>query len=329
MASITRTNADSNQNLSGTDNWKHIRDQQQRRQRIRKALLTAATLVIVLIFLYPIYFWITASVRPFQEIFAVPPQIAITETTDAWWSVVIGGRSYADVVREQAGAAATATGGAGTSGFYVVPYLIDSIIIGLTSTFVVIVVGSITSYGLSRFHFRAKQNVAFFIISTRFMPPIAVALPLFLIYTELGWIDTYHGLILAHTVINLPIAILLMKSFFDDIPQDLDEAAMVDGATRWGAFWRVTVRLATPGIAAAAVLSMIFSWNEFLLTLYLTRFEIRTIPVAMSTFDSSSGGTQWGFLAAAGSAAMIPVFIFILFVQRHLVRGLTLGAVRG
>jgi multiple sugar transport system permease protein len=154
-------------------------------------------------------------------------------------------------------------------------------------------------------------------------------LPLYLVYRSLGWIDTYHGLILAHIIINLPIAILLLKSFFDDVPSELDDAAMVDGCTRFGAFWRIIVRYVAPGMAAAAVLVLIFSWNEFLFTLYLTRSELRTIPVAMSTFDSSSGGTEWGFLAAAGSAAMIPVFIFILFVQRHLVRGLTMGAVRG
>ncbi len=309
--------------------WKEVQRAQHRRQFFQKAVLTAVTLVFVIIFFFPIYFWVGASVKPFQQIFTVPPHLTFESFTPAWWSVVIGGREHAEVIEEETGAFAATTGGGGTSGYYVVPFLTTSIVVGLASTAVVILVSTLTAYALSRFRMRGQQTVAFFVISTRFMPPIAVALPLFLAYKTLGWIDTYHGLILAHTIINLPIAMLLIKSFFDDVPVDLDEAAMVDGATRWGAFWRVTLPLASPGIAAAAVLALIFSWNEFLLTLYLTRSQIRTIPVAMSTFDSSSGGTEWGFLAAAGSAAMIPVFIFILFVQRNLVRGLTLGAVRG
>lgn len=312
-----------------SEEWHKIQAAHHRREFIRRAILTAVMVIIVLIFLFPIYFFFSASVKPFRYIFAVPPHLTFEETTMAWWSVVVGGRNHLDVVVEQTGASATTTGGAGTGGFYVIPFILNSLIIGLASTAVVILVSTLTAYAISRFDMRGKNALIGFVISTRFMPPVAVALPLFLVYRQLGWIDTYHGLILAHTVINLPIAILLIKSFYDDIPRDLDDAAMVDGCTRWGAFWRVIFRLAAPGIAAAAVLSLIFSWNEFLLTLYLTRFEIRTIPVAMSTFDSSSGGTQWGFLTAAASAAMIPVFIFIMFVQRHLIRGLTLGAVRG
>lgn len=313
--------------LSSLD-WHRQQRMHHRRQFIAKIFLTIVTASIVLVFVYPIYFWITASIRPFREIFTMPPPIAVYEPTGSWWSVVIAGRPYLEVVKEVAGGN-SGTGGAGTAGYYVVPFLITSIIVGLFSTALVIAIATPTAYALSRFQPRFKQNVVFFILSTRFMPAVSTVLPLYLIYKELDWIDTYHGLILAHTVINLPIAILLMKSFFDDVPSELDDAAMVDGCTRWGAFWRVIIRYVAPGMAAAAVLALIFSWNEFIFTLYLTRSELRTIPVAMSTFDSSSGGTEWGFLAAAGSAAMVPVFIFILFVQRNLVRGLTMGAVKG
>ncbi|MBL8119601.1 MAG: carbohydrate ABC transporter permease [Anaerolineae bacterium] len=310
-------------------NWHAVQAAQHRRQRINKLLLTIVTGAILLVFVYPIYFWVTASVRPYREIFTMPPPLAIYQPTGSWWSVVIGGRPYLEVVQEVAGANA-GTGGAGTAGYYVVPFLRTSIIVGVISTAVVLLIATPTAYGLSRFQPRGKQNLVFFILSTRFMPAVTAVLPIYLVYQNFKLIDTYHGLIFAHTVINLPIAVLLMKSFFDDVPQDLDDAAMVDGCTRWGAFFRVIVRYVAPGMAAAAVLCLIFSWNEFIFTLYLTRSpELRTIPVAMSTFDSSSGGTEWGFLTAAGSAAMIPVFIFMLFVQRHLVRGLTMGAVRG
>jgi len=305
--------------------WLTAQRAHHRNQWIGKLLLTVVTGFIVLLFFFPVYFWITASVKPFWAIYGSP--IFIPETTGTWWSVVIGGRNYAEVMREMQGAV-NANGGGGTIGYYSVPFLVDSLIIGLGSTWIVILVATPTAYALSRFMMRSKQNIVFFILSTRFMPAVTAILPIYLIYQQLRWIDTYHGLILAHTMINLPIAILLLKSFFDDVPQELDDAAMVDGCTRFGAFWRIVIRYVAPGIAAAAVLCLIFSWNEFLLTLYLTRSEIRTIPVAMSTYDSSSGGTEWGFLAAAGSAAMIPVFIFILFAQRHLIRGLTMGAVK-
>jgi multiple sugar transport system permease protein len=161
------------------------------------------------------------------------------------------------------------------------------------------------------------------------MPPIVAALPFFLMYRSLGLIDTYPGVVLVHTVFNLPLAILLLKSFFDDVPYDLDEAALVDGATRFQAFYKVIVHYILPGLSATAILSFIFSWNEFLLTLTLTRTLVRTMPVAASTFDTATGGTEWGFLAALGTSAMVPVFIFVLFVQKHLVRGLTMGAVKG
>ncbi|MEZ4560829.1 MAG: carbohydrate ABC transporter permease [Caldilineaceae bacterium] len=161
------------------------------------------------------------------------------------------------------------------------------------------------------------------------MPPVVAAMPFFLMYRSFGMIDTYLGAILVHIVINLPLAILLLKSFFDEVPYDLDEAAMVDGATRFQAFRLVIIFYTLPGLAATAILSFIFSWNEFLLTLTLTRTDVRTMPVAASMFDTSTGGTEWGFLAALGTAAIVPVFIFVLMVQKHLVRGLTMGAVKG
>ncbi|MCB9450111.1 MAG: carbohydrate ABC transporter permease [Anaerolineaceae bacterium] len=302
----------------------------QRRNRIvGKLVLTVVAACIVFVFFFPIYYWARLSIVPYKDTFVIPPRLDIITTTDAWWSVVMGDRTYRDVILEQAGANA-GVGGAGTSGYDIRPRIVNSLFLGISSTAVVIMVATFTAYALSRFEPRGKQSLVFFILSTRFMPPVAVVLPLYLIYGQLGLRDTREGLILAHVVINLPLAILLLKSFFDDVPRDLDEAAMVDGCTRFGAFARVVVRYVAPGVAAAAVLSFIFSWNEFIFALYLTRIpEMRTVPVTMMTYDASSGPTEWGFMAAAGTAAMVPVFFLILFVQRYLIRGLTMGAVRG
>lgn len=300
-----------------------------RKEFFVKLGLTLATAVIVLVFIFPIFYWARLSITPYKYVFTLPPRFDFPETTNAWWSVVIGGRSYSDVILEQVGNN-TGVGGAGTGGYDIRPRIVNSILLAGTSTLIVMVVATFTAYALSRFNVRGKQNVVFFILSTRFMPGVAVVLPLYLMYRAIGLYDTFLGLVLAHVVINLPIAILLLKSFFDDVPQDLDDAAMVDGCTRFGAFWRIIIRYVAPGLAAAAVLCFIFSWNEFLFALYLTRTpELQTVPVTIRTYDASAGTTEWGLMSAAGTAAIVPVFIFVLFVQRYLIRGLTLGAVRG
>jgi multiple sugar transport system permease protein len=150
---------------------------------------------------------------------------------------------------------------------------------------------------------------------------------MFFIYKDFGLLDTYLGMILAHALINLPLAVLLLKSFFDDIPQEIDESAIIDGASRWLIFRRVVLPMARGGIAATAVLCFIFSWTEFLLALTLTQTGIKTVPVVSSSFVTSTG-TAWGNMAALGAAAMVPAFIFILLVQKQLVRGLTLGSLK-
>jgi len=164
------------------------------------------------------------------------------------------------------------------------------------------------------------------VLSQRFMPPIAIIVPMVFMFHFLRLLDTRLGLIIVDTLMNLPICVLLMKSFFDDVAQEIDEAAMIDGASRLQTFLRVVLPLVKGGVAATAVLCFIFSWTEFLLSLFLTN-SIRTLPVKISTFVTSTG-TEWGFIAALGTSAMLPSFIFILLVQRQLVRGLTLGSLK-
>ena len=294
--------------------------------RKRRGLILRTTLVVIIvaIFFFPIYWWFLSSFKPFGLIFKLPP-VLFFQPTMKWYSVVLGGESYNKIMLELSGAL-TSTGG----GFYYsVPYIITSVVVASISTALVIAVSTPAAYSLSRFGFRRRHDLVFWILSTRMMPTVVAALPLFFMYRQIGIVDTYPGVILAHTVINLPLATLLLKSFFDEVPYDLDEAAMVDGATRVQAFYKVIIHYVLPGLAATAILSFIFSWNEFLLTLVLSRTQVRTMPVAASTFDTSTGGTEWGFLAALGTSAMVPVFVFVLFVQRNLVRGLTMGAVKG
>lgn len=204
--------------------------------------------------------------------------------------------------------------------------LIDSVVVAMLSTSIALAAAIPMAYALSSFAFKNKSRWLNLVLLQRFLPPIAIIFPLVGLYHSIGLLDTRLGVAMAHAALNLPLAILLMKSFFDDVPSEISEAAKLDGATRWQSYVKVVLPLVKGGIAATAVLCFIFSWTEFLLSLFLTT-EIRTIPVKISTFVTSTGN-EWGFITALGTAAAIPSFIFILLVQRHLVRGLTLGSLK-
>lgn len=276
-----------------------------------------------MIFAFPIVWWFLASLKPFGEIFRLPPVFVFRPTT-AWYEVVLLGKAYEAMELAKTGAIT----GEGGGSYYAVPALRDSTVIALATSLCVTILASLSGYGLSRFRMRAKDHLVMWIVSTRMMPPISVVVPLYLLYRQLHLLDSYVGIVLAHIGANLPLAVLLMKSFFDEVPRELDEAAMTDGAPRWVAFRKAVLPLAATGMAATAILTFIFSWNEFLLALVLSSVKVRTMPVVASTFITAYG-TEWGFLAALGSAAMVPAFVFILVVQRYMIRGLTMGAVTG
>ena len=174
-----------------------------------------------------------------------------------------------------------------------------------------------------------RKHVSFWILSTRMMPPIVTIIPLFIFFGTLNLLNTKTAVVIAYTAFNLPFVTWMMKSYFQDLPVELEEAAMVDGDTRWGAFIRVALPLARPGLAATAIFSLILAWNEFLLALILTHTErSQTLPIGISG-RVTQYTTYWGEISAAGFLASIPIMIFAFIVQRHLVRGLSFGAVKG
>ncbi|MFO1036645.1 MAG: carbohydrate ABC transporter permease [Geminicoccaceae bacterium] len=288
-----------------------------------RALRDVVAWLTVGLFMFPLFWWALASFKPYKAIFNQVPIFFDFEPTLLNYKVTLLGQSRLENVIEGGGVGGTA-GGAGS--YYSLPSIFDSMVVACGSTVLATFLATLAAYGLSRFVFKGRPSYLFWVLAQRMMPPIAVAIPLFFIFRDIGLRDTVWGLILAHTLINLPIAVLLMKSFLDDVPRELDEAALIDGATRGQLFFRVVLPLVRGGLAATAVLCFIFSWTEFLLSLQLTT-SIRTIPVKISTFVTSTG-TEWGFITALGTAALVPGFIFILLVQRHLVRGLTLGSLK-
>jgi len=209
----------------------------------------------------------------------------------------------------------------------------NSVIIATGATFLSMLVGSLAAYSLARLN-TGGRHFAFWLLSQRLMPPVVLIVPFFLLLRELGQInpalglDSHAALIALYTVFNLPFVIWMMRSYFDAVPAEIEESALVDGSTRLGAFRRITLPLAVPGLIATGTFAFIFSWMEFLFAVVFTRTKAVTLPVAIAGF-SGSQGSNWGQASALAVVAMVPVFALALLVQRHFVRGLTLGAVRG
>jgi multiple sugar transport system permease protein len=270
-------------------------------------VLTVVILVTALIFfMFPVIWMFLTSFKTEAEYFSYPP-VFIPEDFSF--------RNYFNAM------AFPPDGRGGLQG------LRDSLIIASTTTVASVIIGSLAAYSLSRFK-TGGDNFSFWILSTRMFPPVAAALPLFLIFKQIKLLDTHLALIIANTVFTLPFVIWLLKGFFDDLPVELEEAALIDGCSHWGAFTRVALPLVAPGLVATALFSFIFAWNEFMFALLLTRRTVRTLTIIV---PSLVGGHEilWGEIAAIGTIAIIPGIVLALLLQRYLIRGLTMGAVKG
>ncbi len=281
------------------------------------------------LFMFPIFWWALNSIKPISAIFDKDKIVWFNfKPTLINYAVTLLGRSRSQLAIDDG----LGMGVAGTEAYDSRESMVDSIVVSLGSTVITMIVAVLAAYALSRMRFRGRDSFLNWVLGQRFMPPIAIIFPLVVTFKWAGMRDTdnyflgWVSLMLIYSLMNLPIAVLLLKSFFDDVPKDVDEAAMIDGATRLQTFWKIVMPMVRGGLAAAAVLVFVFSWTEFLLSLFLTT-DIRTVPVKIQTFVTSTGN-EWGFITALGTAAVIPGFIFILLVQRHLVRGLTLGSLK-
>ncbi len=205
--------------------------------------------------------------------------------------------------------------------------LLNSLVIGFGSTFLAVFLGTLAAYALSRFRVPVKDDLLFFILSTRFMPPIAVAIPIYLMFRQLGLLDSYIGMILLYTAVNVSLAVWLLKGFIDEIPREYEEAALVDGYTRLQAFVKTVLPQATTGIAATAVFCLIFSWNEYAFAVLLTSGDAQTMPPFIP-FIIGEGGQDWPAVAAATTLFVVPILVFTVLLRKQLLRGITFGAVR-
>jgi len=212
-----------------------------------------------------------------------------------------------------------------TSGY--VARFVNSIVIAVSSTFFAVALGTMTAYGFSRFRMPGEGDWLFFILSTRMLPPVVVAIPMFLMYRAVGLVDTHGGLIILYTAFNLSFSVWLMKGFIDEIPKEYEEAALVDGYTRMEAFFKIVLPQATTGIAATAVFCFITAWNEYAFALIMTNKSAQTVPPYIPS-QLGSGLTDWTVIAAGSVLFLIPVSIFTFLLRKHLLRGVTFGAIR-
>jgi multiple sugar transport system permease protein len=218
-----------------------------------------------------------------------------------------------------------ADGNIETSGYW--SRFLNSIIIAVTSTFLAVAMGTLTAYGFSRFRMPGEQDWLFFILSTRMLPPVVVAIPMFLMYRTVGLVDSHLGLIILYTAFNLSFSVWLMKGFIDEIPIEYEEAALVDGYTRMQAFFKIVLPQAATGIAATAVFCFITAWNEYAFALMMTNRKAQTAPPYIPS-QLGSGVTDWTVIAAGTFLFLVPVAVFTFLLRKHLLRGVTFGAIR-
>ena len=256
--------------------------------------------------LAPVYWMMTISLKTEVDQFAVPPRWISFQPTLAHYREAFLARSFGQ-------------------------YLLTSAFVSVSSTLCAMVLGTLAAYALSWFRLprRLSTRLSVWILSTRMFPPIVTVVPLFLMMRDVRLLDTRLSLVIVYTAFNLPFVVWMMRGFFREIPRELEEAARVDGDSRLGALRRVILPLVAPGLAATAVFCLIISWNEFLFALVLTQTDAAmTLPVGIAG-RVTQYEIRWGVMSAAATVAMMPILIFALAVQRYLVRGLSLGAVKG
>lgn len=276
----------------------------RRRSRLGHRVRIAAGLVACVVFLFPVFWMVLSSFKEQRDIFTMPPTLFFTPTLETY----IGYMQRADINRR----------------------LINTIIVAAGSGALSIAAGAMAGYALARIKLRGAGTIGVLILLSRGVPPIALAVPMFLVARSLGVTDKHITLILAYCTFLIPYVMWLMRGFFLALPRELEESAMIDGCSRFGAFFKIIVPISMPGLLSTLIFSMILAWEELLFALVLTNRHASTIPVSIAGIAGDTvNGANWGALTAVGTITVIPVVIFALLVQKWLIQGLADGATKG
>jgi multiple sugar transport system permease protein len=272
----------------------------------------ALATIVSLIYFFPVLWIILTAFKTYNDALAVPPEWLFTPTLENFFSVFSRAMTY--------------QGAAVDTGFDL--FFFNSIFIAMTSVAVALVIGTAAAYGFSRYPLKGNDTYLFIILTTRMLPPIVVIIPIFIMFREVGLSGTYLGVILLYTAFNLPFTIWMMKSFFDELSREVEDAARMDGSSEAKVFFKICLPQVIPGLAATAVFGLILTWNEYLFALLLTGVETRTVPVAMGQTIGGAIGVRWGLLAAIETLFLIPVVSVTFLLQNQLLRGVTFGTVK-
>ena len=271
------------------------------RPRLWLRLGHAAAAGVVLLWLFPVYWVVLTSFKPIVEINSAIPSFVFEPTLE----------NYRDLFAK----------------FEFAGVLLNSIIVTVATCIVVVWLGVMAAYALARLKVPGEKHLALWILSLRFLPPTAVAIPFYIQWQDLNLLDTHVGLIVVYVAFNLPFAIWLLRGFLADVPVELEEAALLDGLSRLQILWRVVVPVILPGLASTSIFIFVFTWNEYLMALMLTSMNAVTVPVTISKFVMPYT-ILWGDLSAAVVIQLVPMLAVVFLLQRHIVRGMTLGAVK-
>src|SRR5262245_30776292 len=285
---------------------------------LRKAIIYFFLIMWSIVCLFPIYWTVTTSFKAAKDIYQreIIPWLQFQPIWKGWQSIGLSPSTVTEPssARDQ-----------------FLKYASNTVSISFSAALLAAIIGSLAAYGLSRFVYRfgpwRNKDISFWFLSQLILPPVAIALPLLVLYRELDLLDTRAGLILVYTIINLPIVIWIMRDQFNSIPIELEQAALVDGADIWQAFLRIVVPIAAPGFVAAFILSLVFAWNEYFLAVILSSANSPTLPILLAS-QTSSQGTRWWSIAALATAAIAPLIVIGLILEKYIVKGLTAGAVK-
>jgi ABC-type glycerol-3-phosphate transport system permease component len=272
-------------------------------RNLESVLIYATLTVLVLVFLFPVIWVLGLSLKTRAQVFSSPPLYL-------WWPTF---HNYADVLAR--------------SDF--VRAFINTLIVSTSAVALSLGIGAPAAYAFASFPFKGRSILFFALLVMRMLPPIAVLVPMYLLFNKIGLATTRLSVVLAYTTFSLPLVVWIMRGYFEDLPVELEESAWIDGASRFGAFMYIILPLARPGLVAASILCLQLAWNDFLFSAVLTNNATQTLPVMMAAFNAGDSGMDWGGLTASGMLVTLPVILFSFVAQRHLVAGLSSGAVKG
>lgn len=269
----------------------------------RKLMLSMVAGLLLAVWTFPVLWGLLTSFKTERDVLAYPPVVFFTPTLDNYRAVLFGDAS-------------------------ILPNLWSSLVVSVMATVLTMLIATPAAYALARLRYPAKRASGFYILATQMLPPVGLIIPYYLILQKIGGLDSYSGLTVIYLTFSLPFAIWLMVSYFEDVPFEMEEAALLDRAGRFGALWHVILPQVRGGIAVTTIFVFLNAWNEFMFAVVLGGNRVRPVTVAMFNFISVEQ-TQWARLAAGAMLAMAPVIIIGLVAQRHIVKGLTVGAVKG